>query len=146
MFSLRFVGTTCHSRKCMKMGKHDRTQFRTIGCTNFWIVLYLSPIIYFSGSIFLSNPKTPVIATEINCIPFVLTATSKSLPKLPSLGLQKRAVPISGFPPTFHHHFTFPSYQQTERSSDVTFCLICSISQSKLSHRFKAAFPMYFLS
>ena len=97
MFSLRFVGTACHNRNCMKMGKHDRTQFRTIGCTNFCNVPYLSPLIYYSGSNFLSSPKTPVIATEKNCILFALIATSKSLPKLPCLGLQTRAVSTSVF-------------------------------------------------
>jgi len=110
LFSLRSVGTTCHNRNCMKMGKHDRTQFRTIGCTNFWVVPYLFPVIYYSGSKFLSSPKTPVIATEIHCILFVyVITTSKSVLKVTAIHSHRRAVSTSGFSnnisPTFHISF-----------------------------------------
>ena len=147
MFSLGFVGTACHNRNWMKMGKHDRTHFRTIGYRNFWNVPYLSPVICYSGSNILSSPKTPVIATKKNCILFVLIATSKSLPKLPCLALQMRAVPNSGFPNNISSpcHISFNPTDRTQFWRHVLSDLFDQSVQIVTSFQSRP-FAMYFLS
>ena len=112
-FSSPFVETTGYSRNCMKKCNHDRPQFQTFGFTNICTVQYLSTIIHYRGSNSLTSPKPLVLATEIQYTLYV------SLP-------------------TFRLHFTFPLCQNTEPSSDVTFCITCSISRSKFSHLFDA--------
>jgi hypothetical protein len=133
LFSSRFVGTTGYSRNCMKICNRYRLQFRTFGFTNNCTLPYLSSIIPYRGSNSLSCHKPLVLATEIH---YTLFVCNKYQYQYLAPAHQLYYNYVRNFQPLvslvkFLLHFTFLSCQNTEWSSDVTFCVICSISQFK---------------
>jgi len=88
----------------------------------------------------VAGPSNRYTAPSVFVIP-----TSTSCLKVPVILSNMRAVFLQLSLLTFRLRFTFLSCQHTEPSSDVTFCLICSISQARLWHRFKdASLPRIF--
>jgi len=92
LFSTQFVGTTGYSRNCMTMGNLDISYFQAFGFTNIWTVPYLSKIIHYRGSDYLSSFKLLVLATEIQYTLYVVTPTSISGLTLPVILSNMRAV------------------------------------------------------